>query len=164
MFFNKMLVQYFNEMAYIYKMMAWPWHNVIDGISKTESIQTQDHAITRLIKNKTKENQNCIRLCSQSAKWSSSLALRSKYFLIQVGLVWIYPEILNLGLITDGLILVSWLTVAVATVSGTSWLTGMHFLSLIEGAWRRWILGTLGLFLLPLSKTELPALPCWDLL
>lgn len=57
------------------------------------------------------------------------------FFLIQLGLVWIYPEIFNSGLISGRLILVSWLTVAAATISGTSWLTGMHFLSLIEGDW-----------------------------
>ena len=81
---------------------------------------------------KTKQKQDCISLCSQSAKWSSHLALQPRFFLIQLDLVCIYPEILNLGLNIDGLILFYSLTVAVATTSGTSWLTGIHCLSLIE--------------------------------
>lgn len=55
MFFYKRIVRYFTEIVYFYKMVAQPWHNVINSVSKIELIQMQDHAIPRFIKNKTKE-------------------------------------------------------------------------------------------------------------
>ena len=139
-------------------MTAWPWHNVINGVTKTELIQVWDHVMTRWIKNK---QPNSITLHSWSVKSSSNLALKWKHVSYDNGFGADLSRDLNFGLIRGRSIVLSCLTVA--TISRKSCLIGMQFLSLIEGDWTGWILGTLGPLASDFPRRDCLVSPCGSL-
>ena len=139
-------------------MTAWPWHNMINGITKTELIQVWHHVMTRWIKNK---QPNSITLHSWSVKSSSNLALKWKHVSYDNGFGADLSRDLNFDLISVSLVPVSCLTVA--TISGKSCFIGVQFLSLIEGDWTGWLLGTLGPFTTHFPRWGCLVFPCGGL-